>query len=54
METKDLPAVFATFFDQEKLDRIGFVVESFNQGLLSLERADMEIDKIIREEVKNQ
>lgn len=54
MDTTDLPALFATFHDKEKLERINFVVESVNQGLMSVEQADIEIDKIIREKVEHQ
>ena len=54
VDIRDMPAIVATFTDQEKLDRIGFVVESVNQGLLSQDLADIEIDKIIREPIITQ
>lgn len=54
MDITDLPALLATFHNKEKLDRISFIVESVNQGLISVEQADIEIDKIIRGEVKQQ
>ncbi len=54
MDVKDVPAILATFTDQEKLDRINFIVEAVNQGFMSQELADIEIDKIIHEEIKSQ
>lgn len=54
MDIRDIPAILAAFTDQEKLDRIGFITESVNQGLLSPEQADIEIDKIIREPIATQ
>lgn len=54
MDITDMPALLATFTNQEKLDRINFIVDMKNQGLISIEQADIEIDKIIREEVKHQ
>lgn len=38
--------------NQEKLDRTNFIVDSVNEGLMSPEQADVEIEKIICEEVK--
>lgn len=54
MDIKDIPAILAAFTDQEKLDRISFIVESVNQGLLSQDQANHEIDKIIREPIITQ
>ncbi len=54
MDITDLPALFATFHNKEKLERINFIVEMKNQDLISTAQADIEIDKIIREEVKQQ
>lgn len=51
MDITDLPNLFAAITNQEKLDRTNFIVESVNEGLMSPEQADIEIEKIIREKV---
>lgn len=48
----DLPALLSAFTDQEKLDRINFIVDSVNKGLMSPDQADIEIEKIILEPIK--
>ena len=49
MDITDLHCILASFSDEEKQRRIKFIIECSNEGLISSDEADIQIEKIIRE-----
>ncbi len=49
MDITDLHCILAAFSDKDKQRRIKFIIECSNEGLMSFDEADMQIEKIIRE-----
>ena len=48
MDVKDLPSIIEAFNNQEKLDQISYIIRCACEGSITHDRADVEIDKIIR------
>ena len=48
MDVKDLPDIIETMENKEKMAQISFIIRCSCEGLISHEKADIEINKIIR------
>ncbi len=48
MDETDLPAIMTTLGNKEKMDKISFVINCANKGLITFDEADEQINSIIR------
>lgn len=48
MDETDLPALFDTMYNKEKMDKINFIIRCACEKLITFDEADAQIDTIIR------
>ena len=48
MEITDLPNIIATMNDPKKIEQISYIIDCCNQGYITYNEADQQIDEIIK------